>query len=174
MDGSPAKQWFENALPSRSRRALWLAIPALQAVFKMRLPHLLLLNTCNNTPAVLEKQWKTSALVWHAFGAAELKFRTVLAAPGWKGRLEAVVPEASLRAAEAEGMSFWTRLPGQHLGKATGMVGRQLNPCTRNRALSHIPPPPLPCGSLRQDKSAVVRTELYNGIPLRLHQPAVM
>lgn len=139
----------------------------------MRLPHLLLLNTCNNTPAVLEKQWQTSALVWHAFGAAELKFRTVLAAPGWKRRLEAVVLGgfAAGRAAEAKGMS-WTRLPGKHQGKATGMVGRQLNPCTLNRALSHIPSPPLPC--LRQDKSAVVRTELYNGIPLRLHQPAVM
>lgn len=170
MGGSPAKQWFENALPRRTRPDLWLAIPALQAIFKQRLPRLLLPNTCNNTPAVLEKQWKTSDLVWHAFGAAELKFRTVFAAPGWKGRLKAV----SLRAAEAEGLSSWTQLPGKHQGKATGMVGRQLNHCTRNRALSHIPPPPLPCGGLRQDKSAVVRTELYNGIPLRLHQPAVM
>lgn len=82
MGGSPAEQWFENALPRRTRPDLWLAIPAMQAIFKMQLPHRLLPNTCNNTPAVLEKQWQTSALVWHSFGAAELKFRTVLAALG--------------------------------------------------------------------------------------------
>lgn len=174
MGGSPAKQWFENALPRRTRPDLWLAIPALQAIFKMRLPHLLLLNTCNNTPAVLEKQWKTSALVWHAFGAAELKFRTVLAGPGWKRRLEAVVPGGFTAGRRGRGNVFLDPDTGQASGKGTGMVGRQLNPCTRNWALSHIPPPPLPCGGLRQDKSAVVRTELYNGIPLRLHQRAVM
>lgn len=131
MGGSPAKQWFENTLPRRTRPDLWLAIPALQAIFKMRLPHLLLLNTCNNTPAVLEKQWKTSALVWHAFGAAELKFRTVLAGPGWKRRLEAVVPGGFTAGHRGKGNVFLDPDTGQASGKGHwngGKTAQSLHP----------------------------------------------